>query len=492
MNITHAFAENARNRPGHPAVEHGSRIVTYGELESMANGMAVKLCDLGVGPGDIVAVLLPDSIEHVALFLALARIGAVIFPINVQVLRDSHVAGLGGHPMKFAVARDASAAVPAGTKAISARSLFAASDEASARDLPLAAGDDMPLACAQSSGTTGTPKTFQMSHRKISAIILNRHPLLQLKPDDRYIAMLRLGFFGGWRNSLSALSWGATIIVNQARSTEGLVRYIRDKRVTTTAMTPSHVRTLLKFANGRPAIFPDMRALRVATGAISKTERAQARRHLTPNVVLAYGCNELNFISLASPDDQDARPDSVGRPTPGVEAEIVDEEGRPLTNGDVGLIRVRAARSATEYLNNPEATARTFRDGWVYPMDLAAIDDDGYIFLKGRADDRISVDGIKFYPIEVENVLRDHPGVEDVAVFGWPHRHHGEVPVAAYTADTPVKRRSLEAYCRKNLASYKVPRVFVPVEDLPRNPMGKIVRADLKEILADDLNKAFA
>ena len=168
---------------------------------------------------------------------------------------------------------------------------------------------------------------------------------------------------------------------------------------------------------------------------------------------------------------------------------MVDGEHQPLPFGSVGLIRVRAECAATGYLNDPEADARAFRDGWFYPMDLAAINDDGYIFLKGRADDLISFEGIKFYPVEVENVLLSHPDVTEAAVFGWPHPRHGEVAVAVVTSSAPAISDDLPAFCRRRMAGYKVPRVFTLAPEMPRNSMGKILKDKLKEDLKQTLAK---
>ena len=202
-----------------------------------------------------------------------------------------------------------------------------------------------------------------------------------------------------------------------------------------------------------------------------------------------YGSNELSCIAISSPADQDAHPNSVGRIVDEIEAQIVDANDRPLPDGSVGLIRFRSDRAATGYDHDPEADARAFRDGWFYPMGLAAMNEDGYIFLTGRVDDQISNDGIKFYPIEVENVLLSHPNVSETAVFGWPHERHGEVAVAAVVSDTPLSYQDLAAFSRTRLAEYKIPTQVLFVSKMPRNPMGKILKLELKKLLRRELAK---
>ena len=160
MNFAAAFSENACIRPDHPAVEDGERIVTYAELEALANTAAANLLKEGIEPGDIVGLGLPDSVEHVALFWSLARIGAVVFPINVQLLRGEQVAGLGEHQLKVVIVEGAASALPSEARAILLKTVFAKRLDAAMPVVLDGPGDDHPLACVQSSGTTGIPKTF--------------------------------------------------------------------------------------------------------------------------------------------------------------------------------------------------------------------------------------------------------------------------------------------------------------------------------------------
>ena len=138
----------------------------------------------------------------------------------------------------------------------------------------------------------------------------------------------------------------------------------------------------------------------------------------------------------------------------------------------------------------PEASRRAFRDGWYYPGDLAAIDSDGFIYFKGRADDVINLEGVKFYPIEIERALLAHPAITEAAVFGWPDSRRGEVAVAFVVATTPLTVPELQEFCRKHIAAYKVPPWFGFVDKMPRNAAGKIMKAQLKEMFRDWQAKA--
>lgn len=481
MNIAEVFAAHAESRPGDAAVEDGERIVTYAELAAMAGSAANYLQQEGIAPGDIVGLALPDSVEHVALFWSLAQIGAVVFPINAPLLRCEAEVGLGRNQLKAVIIAHAAPALPSETRVIQLAAIFA--DHLKTRPPAAAPGGHAPLCCIQSSGTTGKPKTFLMSHNQLIASFQSREEFLRWTAEDRYAAFIRPSFSAGCRLCFAALFAGATVIFMTSNSVGELVRLVQDKRVTVTSLTPLHLRPLLKYAADKELLFPQLRSLRVVTAGVTADERDLARQHVTPNVIIVYGSNEQAWITAATPADQDAYPDSVGRPVAGVEVEIVGQDNQPLPFGSVGRIRMRSDHIATGYLNNPEADARAFRDGWFYPMDLAAINQDGYIFLKGRADDLISVDGIKFYPVETEAVLLRHPAVRDAAVFGWPHPLHDQVTVAAVTTDAPVTRQRIKAFCVRHLAPYKVPRTIMLLDEMPRTTTGKILKRRLKERL---------
>ena len=485
MNIAEAFAAQARRRPGHATVEDGKRIVSYGELETLVNGAAANLRAEGIAPGDIVGLALPNSIEHVALLWALASIGAIFFPVNTSLLRSAGEVGLGTRQLKGVIVLESAPALPSGTNPMLLERIFAKTPDAGRAFV--APGGSNPLCCVQSSGTTGTPKTFVRSHDQMIASFHDGAPSLRWTNEDRYLALIRLRFSASCRNCLAALFAGATFLINRTENAEEIVSRVQQQRVTVTTLTPIHLRLLLDYAAGKPPVIPLIRSLRVVAAAITARELMLARRHLTPNVFVVYGANELSWISVAAPADQDAYPGTVGRPVPGVEAEIVDQDHQPLPCGNAGLLRLHSDCAATGYLNDAEADARAFRDGWFYPMDLAVINEAGYIFLKGRADDIISCDGIKFYPIEVEQVLLSHPDVREAAVFGWPHLRHGQVAVAAITTGGAGTGEKPTDFCRRHLAPFMVPQLVMRVAEMPRTPNGKILKRELKQMLRRQL-----
>jgi acyl-coenzyme A synthetase/AMP-(fatty) acid ligase len=206
---------------------------------------------------------------------------------------------------------------------------------------------------------------------------------------------------------------------------------------------------------------------------------------LTPNFYEQLGANEVGLLVLGSPADQDACPEAIGRVVQGVEVRVSDPSGQELPAGQAGLVGFRSENFPALYVGDPEATERSFRDGWFYPGDLAAIDAAGYFHFKGRADDVINSKGVKFYPIEVEKALLAHACVAEAAVFGWPHPDSGEVAVAFVTRSGPVSASELVQFCRQRLAAHKIPHSVAVVEQMPKTPTGKIMKRALKEKFRD-------
>lgn len=477
MNIADILTEHARNRAGHPAIEDDARVVTYGELDGLVETAAANLQAAGIEPGDIVAVLLEDSADHLIILCALARIGAVIFSLN----SNASTAELEKSFASVAV----KAVITAGPRLPGGGLIWLrAQDICQPVAQPFgggSAGDGDSVMFIQSSGTTGAPKSFLRSHADVVAWIERYARGHGWRADERCLSLTRMSFNVGRNISLGMLRLGATVIVNRSRSYDELVALIRDKRVSYLKLTPSHLIPLLDYAADKAPLFPGLRAMVVGSAPTTHAQRLLARERLTPNCYEQLGSNEAGLLALALPADQDAYPDAVGRIVEGVEAQIVDDEDRLLPAGEIGQVRFRSAGYPTHYLDDAAATARAFRDGWFYPGDLAALNEEGYLFFKGRADDVINNSGAKFYPIEVENVLLQHPHVSEAAVFGWPHARAGEVAVACVAADSAISVQDLQAFCRQRLAGYKVPQIVEVMAELPRNAMGKVLKVELKE-----------
>ena len=477
LNITDILTEHAARRPDHPAIDDRGYSVTYAELDRLVDAAAANLRAAGLVTGDIAGVMLPDSAEHLVLLLALARLGVVMVAIDGFLPPPERRKAAVAAGARTVIAMPGTAPV-GDTSMLTLDTICRPSSGAFERP-PL--GPDHPLMIVQSSGTTGLPKSFVWSHARMAVQAPRHQRCLGLTWQDRYLAVVKMSFFWEREICLVMLCLGATIVVNRARTLAELVAHIRTGRITTLALTPAHLAALLDHPADTEPLLPTVRAMVVGSAPLTHERRLQVRRKLTPNFYEQLGANEAGLLILGSPADQDARPAAIGRVVDGVEARIVGEDGRPLPAGEVGLVGFRGEGFPAAYLDDAAATARAFRDGWFYPGDLAAIDADGFFHFKGRADDVINNEGAKFYPIEVEKLLLAHPAVAEAAVFGWPDPERGEVAVAYIVARHGFDAEALGTWCRERIAGYKVPRWCVTVDQLPRNPTGKVLKRRLKE-----------
>lgn len=481
MNLADILTVHRRAHPGKSALVCGPRRVTYGRLAVLVDDCAARLLQHGVRAGDVVALGLPDGIEYVIVLYGLAKMGAVACPLSgtspdlerqrlLKQVRARWLLMAQGHSPLPSVS-----VVP--TNAIcdlKARIAPAPRQQVSTRNFAAGA----PLVIISSSGTSAAAKFLLLSHAQMHWRITTREGHIGIAATDRYYSLINLSFNLGRIRCLRALQRGATVVFPGPR-TRNIVTEMRRQRITTTNMMPIMARRLAERARGGKPLLGDIRLV-IGSSPLSAEDKARLRERLTPHLFEVYATTETGPVAVASPADMEAHPDAVGRLAEGVEAQVVDRRGRALPPGDVGYIRFRAPHMPARYLGNPRASARAFRDGWFYPGDLAAMNDAGYVFFKGRDDDVINNQGAKFYPGEVEAVLLSHPAVAEAAVIGWPHPVTGEVAVAFVVKRGAESARELLDFCRERMAAHKVPWDIGIVDALPRNAAGKILKSALR------------
>jgi acyl-coenzyme A synthetase/AMP-(fatty) acid ligase len=478
MNFTEVLQMHALQQPLRPAIIDGPTTVTYRELDALVSVVAANLRRAGIDVGDVVAVTLKDSSEYLIVMLALARTGAVMTGIESELPAADRREAAESTRTKAIVIGAPQDAID-GVQTVELAQLFQRTETVSS--VP-ALGDDHPLTVVQSSGTTGTPKSFYWTHAAMRAQAIRHEKSFGWTAHDRYLAVVKMAFF--WERELCFVLFhiGATVIVSRAPSPGRLADEARRHSVSILALTPSHLNMLLQLPMTEFPAFPTVRTLVVGSAPLAHERRLAVRAKLTPHFCEQLGTNEAGLLVLGTPADQDAEPAAIGRLAAGIEAQVVDQAGQPVPPGTVGLVGFRGPAFPTGYIDNPEATARGFRGGWFYPGDLAAIDARGFFHFKGRADDVINNQGAKFYPIEVEKVLLSHPAIAEAAVVGWPHPVLGEAAVAFVVVREPVTRLELEEFCLARLARFKQPAWYVFAKELPRNRNGKILKRQLKEM----------
>jgi len=452
-NLAALLVAAARRRPDHPALVWDGGTLAWRDLEARAAGTAMRLARRGVGAGDVVALLLPNTWGlAVALWGGLA-LGATVVPLNPLLAADERERIL----------------AHLGPKAV----VDTAPVEVTADTMPIADGA-APGVILYTSGSTGQPKGAVLSHAALA--VANESwagPVMGLTATDRVLAALPLAHSFGLNGALLApLLAGVTVVLQERFAPEETLRAIGRHRVT---VFPG-VATMFARILESPALdAADLSSLRLAVSGAAPcpwTLASEWRRRTGVRIVRGYGMTELfRPISYLAAEATD-RPDSIGRAVPGVELRVVDDE-----------LWIRSPAAMDGYLRAPEETAAVLAaDGWFRTGDLATISDDGYVSIVGRKRELILRGGYSVVPGEVEAALLGHPAVAEAAVIGVAHPELGE-EVAAFVTLRPGARAEapeLIAFCRARLAGYKYPRRVTVVDEMPRGATGKILKARLR------------
>jgi acyl-CoA synthetase (AMP-forming)/AMP-acid ligase II len=482
MSLSEVLRLHARHRGTKPAIVEAGRTIDYGALDRIVDGLCWRFAEAGVRRGDLVGVGLRDHGRHLAVLYALARLGAVILPVDCRWSRAEQESVL-RHFGASRVVLERDTAEPPPRALLLGDEWYEESGRAY-RDPEV--GPDTPLLLSLSSGTTGLPKGPRATHRMFESRFMVYWIDLGFTSQDRFISATPLYFGGGRGFSMAMLYAGATVdMFPPPYEAEALLDHVAETRGTVLFLVPTLLRRLLEAVPHEGVALPTLRRLVSSGSALHADERRAIRARLTPRLYELYASTEGGSVSMLPPGEFEAHSGSVGRPCFRVAVEIVDEAHRPLPPGDVGRLRYRSPASATSYYGAESGDA--FRDGWFYPGDLAMFDAGGYLHLRGRAKDMIIRGGVNIYPGDIESVLLSAAGVADAAVVGAPSPELGEVVVAFVVrsgTDAAVDEASLRRLCRDRLAPYKVPERILFVDALPKSSLGKVLKRELIELAA--------
>lgn len=491
------FAILSRGFPKDPAAPlletADGTIRTYGQVLEESARMAHALRAAGAKPGERVMVQVEKTPQAVALYLAALRIGAIYLPLNTGYRRDEVAYFLADAEPKVVVCGPAS---PLNDPALTGRvgatvltldeqgqgSLMTAAASQAPSIETFACGDGAIAAILYTSGTTGKPKGAMLSHGNLSSNAEALHEAWHFGAQDRLLHALPLfhthGLFVGLNTTL--LNGTGMIFLPRFDAAE-VIRLL--PRATVMMGVPTFYTRLLASPAFGPGLCAHMR-LFISGSAPLTTETFNAFEARTGHTILErYGMTEANMIA-SNPYEGERVAGSVGFPLPGVTVRIADEAGRPLAQGEVGGIEVKGPNIFQGYWRNPEKTRSEFRaDGFFITGDVGQIDARGYLHIVGRSKDLIISGGYNVYPKEVEAVVDALPGVAETAVVGVPHADFGEAVVAVVVPKPGARLAEGEiiAGTREHLAGYKLPKAVFLVDQLPRNAMGKIEKAKLRE-----------
>lgn len=494
--------------PDHPAIVDtaAGSTLTWADLSAAAAAEAARLRGAGIAPGDRVVVRLGNGAAFCVALLGALRADAIAVPIGpVSVPRELDII-LGDCRPAVVVAEPGDTAAESCAATVGAAVLpppDVAARPADGADVTHGEGGEAVALLVYTSGTTGTPRGVQLSHR---AVLANRRQAAELRPApvtavDRVLLALPLFHVFGLAAGFLQVCWaGATAVLTERFEPAHTARVLREQRVSGVAGVPSMFRSLLDL----PA--EELRAatagLRLCTsGGAPLPARWLADFQAATGLWIfeGYGLSEAGPVVTTNGADGRAKPGSVGRPLPGVELRLVDASGRPLTEPDAdgdedeldtlddvsdptedtGLVALRGPNLFSGYW--PDGAGGPDAEGWFRTADVGFLDADGDLHLVDRSSDLVIVNGFNVYPREVERVLAELDGVAEAAVVGVPDDRTGEaVKAVLVRADgTALTEDEVVAHCRIRLARFKVPAVVTFVEELPRTPTGKVARRQL-------------
>jgi long-chain acyl-CoA synthetase len=485
----HTLAEllrwRARRHPDLAAMREPGREVTWAELDERTTALANGLIgDCGVQPGDRVAILDKNSIAYLELMFAVAKAGAVSAPVNWRLAPREVRSVVADSRAVLCVTGDEFAAHTEGVGSPVLRF-----DELPRRAGPDPRSDSDPSDVVwqlYTSGTTGVPKGAMLTHDNLYAgypgILLECPEMREGAPA---LVAMPLYHIGGCGWAGAAMYAGATLVVVREIVPPQLLRTIVEERVTCGFLVPAVLLFLSQLPEILSADLSHLRRILYGASPITPELLIRCVELFGCEFTQVYGLTETTgaISTLRHEEHSGERLLSCGRPNLGVSVRVVDAEDRDLPAGEVGELLIGGKQIMRGYHNREGDTAEAIRDGWFHSGDAAALDADGYIYIRDRIKDMIVTGGENVYPIEVESVIAEHPGVADVAVIGVPDHRWGETvkAVVVLRPGAAVSEAEIIEFCRSRLAGFKRPTSVDVVETIPRNPTGKILKRELRE-----------
>ncbi len=484
------FSTVASAYPDRVAYLEGDGRLTYGEWVARADSLAAALTARGVHERDVVAILLPSSIDFAVAYAAASRLGAVATGINTRLGRTEITAILDRcrPAVLFHDADDDADPVPVGAYHPSVVMARAELRDLASRGVARAASPtpspEDPACIVWTSGTTGTPKGAWFDHRALRASA-EMSGILSAAFDVRSMPVPFA--HAGYMNKVwDQLAWVVTcVLAPGAWTAEAMLAMMVREHVTAGQGVPTQWTKLLELPEVRAADLSSLRLASTGSAPVAPELAEQMHALLGCPIVVRYACTESSTMTGTAPDDPpEVLLHTVGRPLDGVELVLVDEALREVAPGEIGTIRMRTRCQMGGYWEEPARTAEAMSpDGWILTGDLGRFRPDGNLVLCGRRTEMYIRGGYNVYPLEVEHALSEHPAVDQVAVLGAPAPTIGEIGVAFVVPvdrDAPPTRDALRAWCLDRLADYKAPDEVIVVDELPLTAMLKVDKVALR------------
>lgn len=500
MNFIKDFLEQAERRPEAPAIIHEGRTYSYGELMEQIDRCGRALKEVGVNPGDRVALMMNNRPEFAVAYNATVKIGAVIVPINTflkgaeleQQINDVGPKVFIGNEWAARSVGEVRDRLTTVTQFVFTGNIAGETDfdeflSSSAGTLPLhrSQGDDVAV-IKFTAGTTGRPKGAMQTHENIYQFLRTNMDIYPIDPD--HCILLFVPLFHGFGDHCCmnpVFMCGASMVLMDPFKPVAIFEAIQNHRCIYFGATPSMLYGLMHHAAADDYDLSSLQRVLTGGGPVSREIVEGFRKKFNADVLQGYGLTEGTSGYTYTRIDMPFREGSCGVALPGVEIRIEDDEGNELPRGQVGEIVVRSPFTMKGYWNNPQATAETIREGWLHTGDMGRLDEDGYLYIVDRKKDIIIMSGENIYPAEVEDVLLTHPGVAEAAVIGAPEPRRGEVPCAVIVpkpGHNPAQEEIID-FCKERMASFKVPRMVYFRSSMPKSAIFKVLRRELRREL---------
>lgn len=506
MLIHHFLDYYARNTPDAPCVTQENVTHSFSELNKRSTQLAGALLASGMKKGERVAILGENSVEHFLVMVAASKIGAIAVPLNYRlapaelafIITDAAVRVLLVLDDLADTLTELRKQIPDDITVVT-QSL---ADTLHLEEYLATAPDELPhqdvdrhdpVVQLYTSGTTGNPKGVVSSHDNLISLQVMNSLAMPLRPSPGSAGIICAPLFhiGGAGSVVMGLFAGQHTILHKTFEPMALLDDLERYPVTGVFMVPAMIMFVLQTPGIEKRDFSDLKQIFYGASPISETVLRQALDVFKCDFIQMYGMTETTgTVVNLSPEDHrkalDGRPEllrSCGRPSVGGAAKVVDGNGEELPAGEVGEIWLKSDTNMLGYHNLPDATAENLTDGWVHTGDAGYMDEEGYLYLKDRIKDMVVSGGENIYPVEVENTIAQHAAVADVAVIGVPDDKYGEALLAFIVTkpESSITAEELLEFCRGKIAGYKIPRQMELIDELPRNPSGKILKKILRE-----------
>lgn len=454
-----------------PCVGDADRTLSYREVEERAAAFAEQLSARGVGTGDVLAIMLPNSLELLIGILAAWRVGAAATPVNPTFT---------ARELDYQLADSGAKLILALPGTVTEIDLITPEQMRAIPEQPVQ-NPDIPLdqiaLLVYTSGSTGQPKGVMLDHANARAMTEQMVACFDLSAEDHALLVLPLFHVNSIMVSfLSPISVGGRTTVLERFQPESFIAAVEKFRPTYFSAVPAIYARLAELPESTHFDTSSLRFAICGAAPVSKELLERIEQRFSISLVEGYGLTESTCASACNPVRGVRKPGTVGPVLAGQKLRILTADGRDAAPGERGEVLIGGPTVMRGYLGRPDATAETIRDGWLHTGDVGILDEDGYLSIVDRIKDMIIRGGENIYPKEIEGVLAEHPAVLEAAVIGAPHAMLGEVPVASVVlmpGSTATEEELIEL-CRIGLAKIKVPARIEFLEDLPRNPVGKV------------------